>query len=407
MLSVALGMCRGFFEQSVVTKGAKLHVLGINFFMFMFLALFTANLAAILTQEAQISPVESFEEGLEAGYRFCIERIRYGLVSARYPSVPESQYVWDPVDGKVGFVDSGDASDAVARVFRRINVQKANEEDKDPNLSYKEKKYCHAGIGPLGDLMMEQAEGRGCDLVAVGPSVAPETAGFPIYDQKASILVPWLFGVMQNEGRLARVLEDAEPESKCNESFKSETSLSIRRMTGVWFVMGGFFVFGLIHTLVWRPLYVMIRRHNSRLAARVYKYDQHSRPIRTYQDDDDNDDNNNDDAAYPREEAHPKEEEEAPQPREGVGMNTSEETLEMQIRQARMHLQQLMVLSEARDKEAPTGRRASQMTPFASMLEEDEGSEDGHLDELPKSNAGNESESSLDLLDIGAESRAQ
>jgi hypothetical protein len=62
------------YKSSVVTIGGKINLLGIVSFVMIILAVYTANLAAILPQEAQMAGVDSPEAALRMGYIFCVKR---------------------------------------------------------------------------------------------------------------------------------------------------------------------------------------------------------------------------------------------------------------------------------------------------------------------------------------------
>ena len=65
----------------------------------------TANLAAILTQQAQKTSIASLEEALAANYRICSERKNLETVRSLYPDIEDRHLVVDPVslggDGKL------------------------------------------------------------------------------------------------------------------------------------------------------------------------------------------------------------------------------------------------------------------------------------------------------------------
>merc|ERR1712238_96213 len=69
-----LSFFSGSYDQSVVTIGAKLNLLGIASFIMFLIAIYTANLASILTQEAAKPSVDSIEMAVKQGMNICAER---------------------------------------------------------------------------------------------------------------------------------------------------------------------------------------------------------------------------------------------------------------------------------------------------------------------------------------------
>jgi len=69
-----LSFFQGSYDQSVVSVGGKLNLLAIASFIMLILAVYTANLAAILTQDANKTSVDSIEMAVKQGMNFCAER---------------------------------------------------------------------------------------------------------------------------------------------------------------------------------------------------------------------------------------------------------------------------------------------------------------------------------------------
>jgi len=293
--SAILGIFEGAYGLSVVTSAAKLHVLGISFFLTMFGALYTANLAAILTEEVSVTPVESFEDAVREGYRFCIERQRFNVLTSHYPSLAKDLFVFDPFDLKPGFVDGGGGANQATtteQAFNQVNPTKATEEDEDPDIKPQDRKYCHAALADANDLLTFQAEGRYCELAVVGGLVVTEPLGFPIYQGENNDVLPWLYSELF-DGRLYKELEASEPKSVCQFYQDDSASLSIQHFSGVWVVAFGFMLLGVVHTLFFKPIGIWSRRRRDpTLYTRIYSFDQHRNWIRVYvdKDDDESDD---------------------------------------------------------------------------------------------------------------------
>ena len=64
----------GSFDHSVVTSGDKLSLLGIASFIMFIIAIYSANLASILTQEAAKQDVSSIDEVVKQGMSICVFR---------------------------------------------------------------------------------------------------------------------------------------------------------------------------------------------------------------------------------------------------------------------------------------------------------------------------------------------
>ena len=102
-----LAVLQQSYEQSVLTLGAMLNLLGISFFILTIIAVYTANLAAILTQNVQTSKIDSFDDAVRAGYRICSERKNMETIMNVYPNLDPAIFAVDPIgmggDGKPGF----------------------------------------------------------------------------------------------------------------------------------------------------------------------------------------------------------------------------------------------------------------------------------------------------------------
>ena len=283
-----LGLFEGTFGQSVVTSGGKLHILAINFFIFLFGAIYTANLAAILTTTIAATPVASFNDALSNGYRFCVTRQRYNLVLSHFPFVPPTAFVVDPNDGLPGFSNALGGSNASQVVFDRISVVNANLEDTN-NVPHLQQRYCHAGLTLSDELLLQHSKLNLCGLVSVGPAVVPDTHGFPVFSAKSVPIIAWLLQE-KNTGLLGNILSNAQPTSQCGVLAQPATALDISQLTGVWIVCFGLCLLGVLHTVIVTPIYLHMKRRNpkSRNIDHIYKYDQHGVYIRTYDDTEEN-----------------------------------------------------------------------------------------------------------------------
>lgn len=67
----------GSYEATVVTAGGKINLLGLMAFMMMLLAIYTANLAAILTSQTQVLEVSTIQQAIQENHNFCMDRGKF------------------------------------------------------------------------------------------------------------------------------------------------------------------------------------------------------------------------------------------------------------------------------------------------------------------------------------------
>jgi len=220
-----------------------LNLLGISFFILTIIAVYTANLAAILSQKPSFVTVSGIEEALSRGYRLCSERKSMEIVRALYSNLTtDNDFVVDPADlggdGLPGF-NCGNCN-ARKRVFQRLN----------PNLASSDPSYCHAAIAPIEDLDVEQQNGNYCNLSIVGDVVGQAQTGIPVFEGVSAEVISLLLK-MKNDGVYDKELLAARPESQCPVDEGGEGSaLSIEQLTGIWVVSFGFAIIGLVVTFV-------------------------------------------------------------------------------------------------------------------------------------------------------------
>jgi hypothetical protein len=275
MYAVTLAIFQHTYHLSVTTNGGMLNLLGISFFILTIIATYTANLAALLSQEAQVTSVSSFEDAIQSGYRFCAERNNMDGIVSLYPNVEPWMFVTDLEpggDGKPGFVCSQSTCKSRELVFDMLDSQKAQSGD----LS-----YCHASIAPLEDLEVLQSEGDYCSLAPVGKPVHYTQTGFPIFDRISPQLVSFLLR-LKNDGIMDGELQKSRPASKCVSESGEGSALSLSQLTGIWIVSFGFAFIGICASLL-APLW---RRKSGTIGKRVHKRDQVGDEIQTLDTDD-------------------------------------------------------------------------------------------------------------------------
>ena len=257
-----LSFFQGSYDLSVVTPGGKVNLLAIASFIMLILAVYTANLAAILTQNARKTDVDSLDAAIRAGYTFCAERkLAYAIIDAY--GVDPSRFVPDPIDiggdGKPGFnCPKCNARERILEQMRRSHD--------DPSM------YCHAAIAKIEDLQIMHNYGKHCDKTKVGDSLGQRIIGIPIFDGSSQSLSA-LFHKMKSDGVMNTALISATPENQCPVPDEEGSALSPQQLTGVWILTFGFAVLALIIKFVNRRIARGGSGANKRLACRSRRRD--------------------------------------------------------------------------------------------------------------------------------------
>lgn len=234
-----LAVLQSSYEQTVISIGGMLNLLGISFFILTLIAVYTANLAAILTTEKAQTSVQSLDDAIRANLRICSERKNMETVT-RVFGVPPDLFVTDPVelggDGQPGFNCAG--CNNRRRVFEFM----------DPTLADTDPRYCHVALAPEEDLEVFHTKAEFCSKVTVGAPVTFVQTGIPIFEGISPELTSF-FLHMKNEGVFARIAEISRPVSTCPAKEGQEgEALTITQLTGIWVVSFGFAIAGLIAT---------------------------------------------------------------------------------------------------------------------------------------------------------------
>lgn len=236
-----LSFFNGSYDPVVVTTGGKIHLLAILSFVLLVLAVYTANLAAILTQDASKSPIDSLEEAIKANYNFCASRKVANRIIDLFGVEPE-RIVSDPVhlggDGMAGF--NCPTCGARERIFDFMN----NDFKRDRSI------YCNAALASYEDLQVLHQYGLHCNKSAVGDILAFRDFGVPITTSFSAELMSWFYE-MKYEGVLDRHIREATPQSQCLDNEGEEgIALNVEQLTGIWTVVFGFALVGLMATLL-------------------------------------------------------------------------------------------------------------------------------------------------------------
>eukprot|EP00547_Thalassionema_nitzschioides_P011430 CAMPEP_0194258138 /NCGR_PEP_ID=MMETSP0158-20130606/40688_1 /TAXON_ID=33649 /ORGANISM="Thalassionema nitzschioides, Strain L26-B" /LENGTH=658 /DNA_ID=CAMNT_0038997441 /DNA_START=110 /DNA_END=2086 /DNA_ORIENTATION=- len=258
-----LSFNEGAYSQGVVSISGKIHLIGLAAFVMLILAVYTANLAAILTQDANTSGIDSIKSAVRRGYNVCAERKIAQIVMEAY-DVDGSVFVPDPEDGKPGF-NCGTCKSR-QRVFDFMNHTHT-----DGSL------YCNVAISKLEDLEALQSEKLHCNKTKVGDAIHFALEGIPIYSGRADALVS-IFQDLKAKGFMTKSLKAAAPESICPESGGEGTALNVDQLSGVWIVTFGFAMLALLSKCI---LYCKRRKRqkkSSRKIRTLRRHDQWGNP---------------------------------------------------------------------------------------------------------------------------------
>ena len=266
-----LSFFNGSYDPVVVTLGGKVNLLAILSFVLLVLAVYTANLAAILTQDASQSPIDSLEEAIKANYNFCASRKVADRIIDLFGVDPD-RIVPDPValggDGKAGFncPDCG----ARERIFDFMKTKSATTARSSQDL------YCNAALASHEDLQVMHRFGIHCNKTVVGDILAFRDFGIPISSDKSAAVMSWLYE-MKYEGILDRHIRQAQPESQCPDNEGEEgIALNVEQLMGIWMVVFGFAFLGLLISLL-SPIFC--RNRDQWAEQRLYRYDQWCNPV--------------------------------------------------------------------------------------------------------------------------------
>jgi hypothetical protein len=249
-----LSVIQQAYAIPVFSMGAQIHLIAFNFFTITTIAVYTANMAAILTQKAAVRQVSSLEEAIQKGYRFCAERDQYSLIHSLHGTDPKA-FVPDD-DGLPGF------NDKRLEVLERIDVVKAAHD----------KRYCHAALTFTQDLDVYRAQGLLCDLQPVGEALAQSFTGLPISGRVSASVLP-LFAQLNNDALYRTLLRENAPRNVCPViSDIPNYSIDIKQLSGIWIISFGFSILGLIMTM-FRPVLKQRKMKQARVKP-VLGYDQ-------------------------------------------------------------------------------------------------------------------------------------
>ena len=222
------------FGQNVYSLGGKIHLLGMSFFALVLVALYTANITAILTTNIQNRRINNLQDAINNGYNFCGTRTISERITRLY-HLNDNVFVPDPVslggDGKPGFTCPN--CNSRSRVFEFMRYK-----HNDKAL------YCNAAISRDEDLAIYQNRGEFCDVVRIGEPLASDTYGLPIN----KIIFPALstmFHAVKNSDYLTELEEDFKPRSIC-QNIKEDSPLNPMQLSGLWMLTSLLVLVGLL-----------------------------------------------------------------------------------------------------------------------------------------------------------------
>jgi Ligand-gated ion channel len=254
------------YDSGVVSLGAKIHLLGISVLTLTVTAVYTANLAAILTTKAREVPISSLADAIDKRYTFCANRNVMNTAVAVNFNLHTTMFAVDPTDeggdGLPGFNCKNCAGRS--RTFNFLDIDKANAGDR---------RYCHAAVASEEDLVVFQASGLHCNKTLVGEAIAHTTWGIPVNSRVSSELLS-LFFTLAKDQVYESILDRLEPKLKCGGTkivltSDSSVALDLNDLTGIWAISLGFAVLGML-----AKCFKYLRSGGKENVRRIVQYDQ-------------------------------------------------------------------------------------------------------------------------------------
>lgn len=271
MYITILSVLQGAYPQQIVSLGGQITLLGIGFLLLTIVAVYTANLSALLVAEIRFGRVDTLEAALRRGQRICALRSTMEKVIPVY-GIDDVVFVNDPVDGLPGFYCEGHCPDARRRVFDYLDLNLAKDEPVGPDAL-----YCHVGLSMEDDLLLLQQDGQHCNKTMPEKTVLDQFWGVPVFQAISDELTTLLL-TLTNENVLTKMIRDVEPQPKCSGvkiTVADETSaLNITQLTGIWVVSFGFAIIGLLISYLRPKIKKRHRRHKGHHVHVLHRWDQ-------------------------------------------------------------------------------------------------------------------------------------
>jgi hypothetical protein len=182
----------------IITKGGRVHLIGFAFFILTLLAVYTANLAAILQFQVYKEKVDLLASAVKEAYTIC------ALINPQ-------NFMPDPIDCLPGFASPG--IDRQARILTYIDAAKA---EKQSHLPYNQHTYCHGALGFRQDLEVEWANGNHCDKLLIGDPVGALSMGVPIFEGISKSMMALLYK-LKNDALILKLLARGQSQSTCTQ----------------------------------------------------------------------------------------------------------------------------------------------------------------------------------------------
>merc|ERR1719491_1108317 len=172
-----------------------------------------------------------------------------------------------PLPGCSNYQRNGDETDAPGGKMKSLRPHR-----KDPSV------YCDAALVTLEDLEEHHGRGEHCEKKRVGDPISIMSLGFPIFDEKSETLVS-LLQLTKNEGVLERELNLARPKNMCSNQERSVegNALSIQQLTGIWVIVFGFAICGIMARLL-NPMTKKLGEKESMKVKSLIRVDQWGNP---------------------------------------------------------------------------------------------------------------------------------
>ena len=218
---------QGFVEYGIVgfapgTTGGKIVACGFGFFLLILHSTYTANLAAILNNLQQQADLESLEGAENQPYSICIARTSGAGMREMYQKV---NWAHDPrdcqccqevvVDGVLlkydeatKTYDSGYCQNK--RTCEADETCAAGILEREDILPLVKSGHCKAAVMAKQDLIVEQAEGRYCEMKAVGNGLEMVYRGFPVRAEIAAAVRHYIVQ-SRGDGTLGNIFLDNDP----------------------------------------------------------------------------------------------------------------------------------------------------------------------------------------------------
>jgi hypothetical protein len=264
------------YDNPIITKGGRVHLIGFAFFILTLLAVYTANLAAILQFQVYKEKVDSLESAVKEAYSICALRELVFVTLEANPKINPQNFIPDPIDGLPGFASPG--IDRQSRILTYIDAETA---EKQKSLPYNQRTHCHGSLGFKQDLEFEWANGNHCNKLLIGEPVGALSVGVPLFEGISKSMMSLLYK-LKNDGLILKLLAQGKPQSTCTKVAVVDDAsnyqqggqgkpLTVPELSGIWFISFGFAIVGLLITCF---TYWMPQRGNTKVRS-LYRHDQH------------------------------------------------------------------------------------------------------------------------------------